>query len=149
MSLPKTILVPVDFSEHSDRALAYALDLAKSTSGTVHVMHAFELPVIGFPDGTLVATAEMAAKIVDSAQSSLDKLVTAHKGSGVTLTATLKQADPRTAIVSMAKELDADLIVMGTHGRRGLAHVLIGSVAENVVRTSTVPVLTLRDPGKR
>jgi len=146
MSLPKTILVPVDFSEASERALVYALDLAKSTGGTVHVMHAFELPIIGFPDGTLVATAEMAAKIVDSAQSSLSALVAKYESTSVPLTAALKQADPRAAILAVAKELDAELVVMGTHGRRGLAHALIGSVAESVVRTSTIPVLTLREP---
>jgi nucleotide-binding universal stress UspA family protein len=146
MSLPKTILVPVDFSEASERALVYALDLAKSTGGTVHVMHAFELPIIGFPDGTLVATAEMAAKIVDSAQSSLSALVAKYESTSVPLTAALKQADPRAAILAVAKELDAELVVMGTHGRRGLAHALIGSVAESVVRTSPIPVLTLREP---
>lgn len=146
MSLPKTILVPVDFSDASEHALAYAIDLAKANGGKVHVLHAFELPVIGFPDGTLVATAEMASKIVDSAQASLDKLVAKHKDDGVPVSGTLKQSDPREAIVSAAKDLDVDLVVMPTHGRRGFARALIGSVAESVVRTCPVPVLTLREP---
>ena len=144
--MSKTILVPVDFSEASDKALDYAVSLAKPLDARIVVMHAFEIPLVGFPDGVLAATAEIAARILTASQKALEDAIEKRKGEGVEMTPLLKQADPREAVVGMAKELGADLIVMGTHGRRGLARALIGSVAEHVVRTSSVPVLTVRGP---
>jgi nucleotide-binding universal stress UspA family protein len=142
--MSKTILVPIDFSDTSDAALDYAIDLAKRLDSRIVLMHAFEIPLVGFPDGVLAATAEIASRILAASQKALDTAMEKRKDCGVQITAMLKQADPREAIVSTAATLDAELVVMGTHGRRGLAHALIGSVAENVVRTSTVPVLTVR-----
>lgn len=144
--MSKTILVPIDFSEASDKALDYAVDLAKRLDARVVLMHAFEIPLVGFPDGVLAATAEIAGRILTASQKALDEAIEKRKGTGVEITPLLKQADPRDAIVGTAKELGADLVVMGTHGRRGLARALIGSVAEAVVRTSSVPVLTVRGP---
>ncbi len=146
MTTPKTILVPVDFSEASDAALDYAVELAAKLGAKVHVLHAYEIPVVGFPDGVLVATADIAGRILNASQGALDEALAKHKNRGAEITASLRQADPRDAILAVAKELGADLVVMGTHGRRGLARALLGSVAESVVRTSGVPVLTVRGP---
>jgi nucleotide-binding universal stress UspA family protein len=142
----KTILVPLDFSEASDNALDYAIDIAKKLDARIVVMHAFEIPLVGFPDGVLAATAEIASRILNSAQGALDDAIAKRKDTGVPMTSLLRQADPREAITGAAKELGAELVIMGTHGRRGLARALIGSVAEGVVRTSSVPVLTVRGP---
>lgn len=142
-SVPKKILVPTDFSEASGVALDYALTLAAALGAAVHVVHAFELPVVGFPDGTMTITAEMASRIINAAQNSLDEIMEKNRDRGVTLTTSLEQADPRDGIFNAAKKADCDLIVMGTHGRRGLARALIGSVTESTVRRSPLPVLTV------
>jgi nucleotide-binding universal stress UspA family protein len=145
--VPKHLLVPVDFSEPSSRAVDYAMALARETRAKVTLLHAFELPIVGFPDGALVASAEIASRLVSSAQSALSaELEKRKKEGGVVVDSVLKQSDPRDAIVSAAKELGADLIVMGTHGRRGFARALLGSVAESVLRTAPVPVLVVRAP---
>jgi nucleotide-binding universal stress UspA family protein len=146
MNLPKHILVPTDFGEPAARALDFAIEMAAELGARVTVLHAYEIPFVGVPDGALVASAEMAASISRSAQETLDKTVGAHRGRALELEAVLVNGDARTTILTVTKELGADLVVMGTHGRRGLAHLLIGSVAEYVVRTAPVPVLTVRSP---
>jgi nucleotide-binding universal stress UspA family protein len=107
------------------------------------VMHAFELPFVGFPDGNVTVSAEMASKIIDAAEKAMAEAVRKHSGRRVVISTFLEQADPREAIFNAAKKVEADLIVIGTHGRRGFARALIGSTAEAVVRTSTIPVLTV------
>lgn len=143
MSPPKVILVPTDFSVSAETALDYALELAAKFDAKVYVMHAYQLPVVGFPDGVLLPTAAIATRVISWAQSQLAACVARRKESNVDLVPILKQADAREAVLSATDELSADLVVMGTHGRRGLAHALIGSVAESVVRSSTVPVMTV------
>lgn len=148
MQLPKTLLVPVDFSDTSNLALDYAVDLAKALGGKVVVMHAYELPVYGFPDGALVATVEIATRIMNGAQAGLAALIEKRKGKGVEITSVLRQGVPWDEVHSVAEEVNADMIVIGTHGRGGLARALLGSVAEKIIRTSTRPVLTIRGPHK-
>lgn len=143
MDLPKTILVPTDFGEASDRALAYAVALGKKLGAEVVLLHAFEIPLVGFPDGAMVATAELTSRILEGAQLGLDRCVTRHKGDGVPLRGLVRQGDPWRTVLDTAKEVSAGLIVMGTHGRKGLPRALIGSVAEKIVRTSPVPVLSV------
>ncbi|MBX3197872.1 MAG: universal stress protein [Labilithrix sp.] len=141
---PKTILVPTDFSEPARVALDYAVQLAEKLGSSVHLVHAFEIPLVGFPDGVMTISAEMASRIIDAAQKALGELVQPYASRKVEIHTSLEQADPRDAVLAVAERLGADLIVMGTHGRRGIARALIGSVAESVVRTSSLPVLTLR-----
>jgi nucleotide-binding universal stress UspA family protein len=145
-SPPRKILVPTDFSEASSAALEYAVGLGKALGAPVHVVHAFELPIVGFPDGTLTITAEMASRIINAAQDALKGLVDDYAKNGTTLTTSLEQADPRDGILNAAEKEQCDLIVMGTHGRRGIARALIGSVAEATVRRSPIPVLTIHTP---
>ena len=145
MSLPKRILVPTDFSETSDRALDFAIDLASGIGASVVVMHAYELPTV-VPYSTYLPSADLGARIATAAQSGLDAVVTARIARGVDLKKVLKQDAPWDAVNTVAKEVGADLVVCGTHGRKGLAHALLGSVAEKIVRTSDVPVLTIRGP---
>jgi nucleotide-binding universal stress UspA family protein len=146
MSLPKRILVATDFSETSDRALDYAIDLASRIGASVVVLHAYELPIVGFPDGAFIASPEIATQMANAAQKGLDACVAARIERGVELKKVLKQDTPWDAVVAVTTELGIDLVVAGTHGRRGLAHALLGSVAEKIIRTSTVPVLTIRGP---
>ena len=141
--LPKRILVATDFSDTSDHALDYAIELAKSLGADVTVMHAYELPVYGFPDGAMIATVEMATRLMNAAQDALGKTCEARAGRGVKLARVLRQGVAWEEIHSVAEEIGADLIVVGTRGRKGLAHALLGSVAEKVIRTATRPVLTI------
>lgn len=143
MMLPKTILVPTDFGEASHAALAYAVELAKALGAEVVVLHTYEIPMMGFPDGTLVATAELTTRVLNGAQQGLDQAVKSYAAAGVPLRSLVKQGETWRTIVETIDEVSADLIVMATHGRRGLPRALLGSVAEKVVRTATCPVLTV------
>lgn len=142
------ILVPVDFSEKSERALDYAIELAKKVGARITLVHAYEIPVYGFTDATLVATPDLAARLSDAAQKTLDALVESRRDRGVPMQAVLRNGVAWEEIAAVAKESQADLIVIGTRGRRGLARALLGSVAESVIRTSDVPVLTLHAPAE-
>lgn len=143
MSLPKTILVPTDFGEASEAAVEYALELAKALGSEIVLMHAFEIPAVGFPDGALVATADMTNRVLEGAQVGLDRQVSQYEGRGVEMRTVIKQGDAWRSVIAAGEELGADLIIMGTHGRRGLPRALLGSVAEKVVRTAHCPVLTV------
>jgi nucleotide-binding universal stress UspA family protein len=143
MTLPKIILVPTDFGEPSEAALDYAMALAKPFGAEIVLLHSFEVPIVGFPDGAMMATAELTNRILEGAQAGLDRQVERCSGKGVTVRGVVKQGDAWRTVVATSEELGAGLIVMGTHGRKGLPRALIGSVAEKVVRTSPVPVLTV------
>jgi nucleotide-binding universal stress UspA family protein len=143
MTLPKTILVPHDFGTGSDNALSYAIELAKPLGAEIVVMHAYEIPMIGFPDGALVATAELASQVLEGANLGLKKALEARADAGVPLRGVVKQGPTWQTIIDTAKELGAGMIAMGTHGRHGLPRALLGSVAEKVVRSAPCPVLTV------
>jgi nucleotide-binding universal stress UspA family protein len=146
MELPKRILVAVDFSSTSERALDYAVDLAKSLGGSVVALHAYELPIVGFPDGAIVATADIATRILNASQEAMNRLLEARAQRGVPLSFVIKAGPPWEVINDHADDMRADLIVIGTHGRRGLSRALLGSVAERIIRTSTRPILVLHGP---
>lgn len=143
MSTPTKILVPTDFSRHADEALRYAVDLAAKLGATVHVVHAYEIPVLSIPDAPWVITSELVAAIEKASRVALDALVEKHGRANVTITSSLLPGDPRSQIEVATRESGADLLCMGTHGRRGLVRALLGSVAEHAVRTSVIPVLTV------
>lgn len=146
MNVPKKILVPTDFRAPSTAALDYAVQLAQKLGAAVHVVHAYEFPVVGFPEGVLTVSAEMASRILDAAQTELAKITTTYEKKGIKLETSIEQADPREGVLEAAEKTGADLIVMGTHGRRGISRALIGSVTEAIVRTSAIPVLTIHAP---
>lgn len=143
MTIPKKILVPTDFRDPSTAALEYAVVLAQKLGAVVHVVHSYEFPIVGFPDGILTVSADMASRILDAATTELAKLASSYEKQGIKLETSIEQADPREGVLKAAEKVGADLIVMGTHGRRGVSRALIGSVTEAVVRTSPVPVLTV------
>jgi nucleotide-binding universal stress UspA family protein len=149
MSLPKRILVATDFSETSDSALDYAIDFAKAVGAKITVAHVYELPIYGFPNGAMVATAEVATQIMTAAQEAMKATGAARAGSGVELTPLVRQGNTSAEVRAIAEEVGADLIIIGTHGRSGLSHALLGSVAEKIVRTSTLPVLTIHGSARK
>ena len=103
MDLPKTLLVPTDFGEASDRALAYAVGLAKKLGAEVVLLHSYEIPMVGFPDGAMVATAELTSRILEGAQAGLDRSVARHKDDGVSLRALVRQGDAWRAVLDAAQ----------------------------------------------
>lgn len=141
----KRILVPTDFTETSDHAIDWALDLAGKVGAAVTVMHGYELPIIGFPDGAIIATPSVASHIADASQAALDAAVKSLAARGFVVESLLREGVIWEEINAVAELIHADLIVIGTHGRKGLARALLGSVAENVIRTATRPVVSIRD----
>ena len=141
------ILVPTDFSEPSEAALDYARALAGKFGASLHVLHVFDAPFAAgavSPEGFIAESPEVHARLFEDAKNRLQRRVTAtdrHRYGAKTEIVTGSSPE---SIVNYAKERGMDLIVMGTHGRSGLAQLLIGSVAEKVVRTAPCPVMTVR-----
>jgi len=132
----KTVLVPVDFSDETGRALDVGRMMV-AQSGTLHVVHVLPTPPVGtVPPGT-TGQERMRNELPHLQQFLNQANVTGVKTH-------VREGDPGHEIVNLAGELRADLIVMPSHGRTGLAHVLIGSVTERVARLSHCPVLVLR-----
>jgi nucleotide-binding universal stress UspA family protein len=142
----RRILVPTDFTETSELALDWAITLAERLGSRITLMHSYEIPIVGFPDGALVATPDVALRIADASRSALDTAVARRRGLPVAVEGLLREGVAWEEINRVAEEIDADLIVIGTHGRKGLARALLGSVAEKVVRTAHRPVTLIRGP---
>ncbi|HYB90090.1 MAG TPA: universal stress protein [Candidatus Binataceae bacterium] len=149
------IIAATDFSEDSALALNYAEDLAQKFGAEIVLLHVDQplAPVMISPEigpamdvGAMSRIAEEQRLI---AQRELDKIVQRLRDSGLKARSLLKVGAPFLEILRAAVGENADLIVMGTHGRTGLAHVLMGSVAERVVQKSPIPVLTIRHPDRK
>lgn len=143
----KRILVPVDFSSSSQRALDYAQGLAVKFDAAIHLVHVCEVPSIMTPalDAYAVAYAGWSQQLGAEAETQL--LQVAGKMGGIPTTTEVLFGPPAPAIVEAARTSKADLIVMGTHGHGVVMHALMGNVAERTVRTAACPVLTVREPG--
>jgi nucleotide-binding universal stress UspA family protein len=145
----KNILVATDFSEPSNAALAYGRELAARFNAGLHVLHIAEnIYITTFGAETYAAVApDLQAEVERSARARLEQLVLDSDGSGPRTTpVVMTSGAPAFAIIDYAGEHGIDLIVMGTHGRGALAHLVMGSVAERVVRLAPCPVLTVRHP---
>jgi nucleotide-binding universal stress UspA family protein len=146
----KKILVATDFSEPSEAALAYSRELARNFGAALTIMNVVEnllTRAYGVDGGVVMIDPELQRQIEDGARQELDKLISKEdrdllKAEGVVLVSGM----PADAIISRARQTNTDLIVMGTHGRGGMAHLFLGSVSERVVRTAPCPVLTVRHP---
>lgn len=138
----KRVLVPIDFSETSEAALKYGIALARAFKAEIHLLHVPEHPGQG-------AEAEYPLGIFETMQNAahdrLGKLLTAGETKELKPQLAMRLGKPPAEIIRYAHEHGIDLIVMGTHGRQGVAHVLIGSVAERVVRGAPCPVLTVHN----
>lgn len=138
------ILCPIDFSETSEHALRYAIDLASRLGADVRLVHAYQLPTYALPDGALLARPDFVEELTTELQKQLDQLIRRYSDHGVALEGTIVEGLAFQEINRIAEEEKADMIIMGTHGRTGIEHLLLGSVAERVVRTAKIPVLTVR-----
>ncbi|HVI96560.1 MAG TPA: universal stress protein [Anaeromyxobacter sp.] len=135
----KHILAATDFSEASRPALDLAVSIARDSGADLTVVHTCEVPP--YADITLV---DLVTPLADVAQTKLDALLVAVRNVCPRTTGVLKVGVAWEQILAVAGEATSDLIILGTHGRRGVAHALMGSVAERVVRLSPIPVLTVR-----
>jgi nucleotide-binding universal stress UspA family protein len=147
----KTILVPHDFSSSANHAAAIARDESKLHNARLLLLHVIDLPTAIKPDTVIVpdatgAPVNVREYAVSSAESHLQDIVARLAKDGVTATSFVRVGNPIDEISRFIDEEKVSLVVMGTHGRTGLAHLLVGSVAERVVRTATCPVLTVRHP---
>jgi nucleotide-binding universal stress UspA family protein len=145
----KTILVPHDFSSCANHAAALARDVAKVHGARLILLHVAELPPMLGPGATVVpdeggAPINVKDYAMRSSQAHLDDLCNRLRSDGVVVTSVATTGNVASEIADCAKREGVDLIVMGTHGRTGLAHVVLGSVTEKIVRHSLVPVLTVR-----
>jgi nucleotide-binding universal stress UspA family protein len=138
------ILCPVDFSESSDRALDYALALARRHGGRVSVMHVLPT-VLADPEIYPYLTEPVLAsgEARDRAYGRLGAFVHRALADGIGAEVVLEDGDVVDEVLEKAKRLEADLIVMGTHGRRGFRRLLLGSVTERVLRQAEAPVLSI------
>ena len=147
MSRYKEILVAVDFSDTSIRALQVARDIGTRLNAKLHIVHFVPMRVMDMGmEGGVDFIEEMHQKELEESRIKLDKFVQEHTTSEDEVAHYIKSGEPAAEINSMAVELGAELIVIGTHGRTGLKHLLLGSIAESILRIVDVPVLCVRSP---
>ena len=142
MSRFKHILVPTDFSEPAERALELAMTVAERFDSKVTLLHATWIPPVAY-GGYAESLSWPIDDMTKAAKQELDAVLAKAKTRLPTIDGLVTFSEPSQTILDVARDRRADLIVMGTHGRRGLSRVLLGSVAERIVRLSPVPVLTV------
>jgi nucleotide-binding universal stress UspA family protein len=140
----KRICCPIDFSATSRAAMEMAADLARRFDAELVLLHAYPIPGYTFPDGSVVASPRMMQELADQAARHLEEWRRDAAALGAPrLAVATAIGEPAAEIVAYAAEQSMDLLVLGTHGRTGLEHALMGSIAERVVRRARCPVLTV------
>ena len=143
----KRVLAPTDFSAHSEKAVRFACSLAEKFGAELHLVNVLSEIIPAGPDPLLmpVMPPQFYQENEDRARETLRSLLQPSWGKPTRLVTAVQWGSPVEAIVEYAGEHQIDLIVIATHGRTGLSHVLLGSVAERIVREANCPVLTIRD----
>lgn len=140
------ILVATDFSETSAYAVKYAIEMAKTFGAGLHVLHVLETEIPLMVDGIAYLPPGIIEEIEKSAASQLEQVIPPEERNKLSVTLALRRGSAFLEIIGYARDQKMDLIVIGTHGRGAIAHVLLGNVAEKVVRKAPCPVLTIRHP---
>jgi nucleotide-binding universal stress UspA family protein len=142
------VLVATDFSETSASALNYGREFARTFGGTLHVLHVIENGLIwAGPEVSGIDFVQLQAELAGSAREALDRLVTAEDRTQLNAVAAVRTGNsPAFEIAAYAKAEGIDIILVGTHGRGMVGHLLMGSVAEKLVRIAPCPVLTVHHP---
>jgi nucleotide-binding universal stress UspA family protein len=141
----RKILLPTDFSTCAAAAAAFGLGLARTTGATVTFVHIVHMPDWGHPN--LAEWVALSAKLLDAAASALASLEEDARQGGVRVDSVANEGDPAQEIVRVAADAHVDLIVMGTHGKKGLDRIeekIVGSVTQSVLRTAPCPVTVVR-----
>jgi nucleotide-binding universal stress UspA family protein len=140
--MARHLLIPTDFSEPSEHATKTGIDLALALDAKITLVHIQDTPRFGFAEvPSLLGATEDALN--ELAQADMLRLIERVHARDIDVDFVIRKGHPAASILDVAGEVDADLIVLGTHGRRALDRVLMGSVAERLVRTSPVPVLVV------
>ena len=142
------VLVATDFGEASESALNYGREFARTFGAALHVLHVVDNPMIwAGPEAVSIDFARLQAELEAGAEQALGRLVTAEDRDQLkAVTAIRCGSSPAFEIAAYAKAEGIDLVLMGTHGRGPMGHLLMGSVAEKLVRIAPCPVLTVRHP---
>lgn len=144
----ETLLVPMDFSKHSKKALLYAAGLGKVFGAKLHLLHCYGIDMVqAFPYDPPYLTnlpPDFDDRVREAAESKLADFRKEVEDLGVAVEIHLSKLFPSDAILRTAEEIQADMIVMGTRGRTGLEHVLLGSVAERTIRIAPCPVVSIK-----
>ncbi len=143
----KNILVPVDYSDSGDAAMAYAVSLAREYDAELHLVHVYEIPFATVDAGFAGAPVPTVPPADLKEEEARLEMVTPAEG--VKFRREFIVGNPADQLVDYANEHAIDLVVMGTHGRTGLSRLLMGSVAEALVRRSPCPVLTIKQPAEQ
>lgn len=141
----ETVLLATDGSEPSMAAAAHAVRIAKRFDARLHAVSVVDTLAVATVDAQSLA---VEGAMANEAEYAVEAARERAAASGVVAETAVRYGSPHREILDAIEETGADLVVMGTHGRRGLDHFLLGSVAERVVRASPVPVLTVRDDGE-
>jgi len=139
-----TILVPIDFSDNALSVVEWGTHLAQEHESKLILFHAYHLPVEFQQLEGAYLPPDFWANVKAEAQQSLGRFESELRAKGMDVEAVVQEGYAATAIVEAAKEFDADLIVIGTHGLSGVRHMLLGSIAERVVQKAPCPVLTVK-----
>ena len=142
----KNVLCPVDYSMYSEKALHYAIEFAEKYQAKLYLMHVLDIRVYDINDPDLYNINIVDKETIEKLQARLLKCVSEETKGKIPVEAIVIQGVPFTEIIKAARDYKIDMIVIGTHGRTGLSHAIMGSVAEKVVRKSPCPVLTVRHP---
>jgi nucleotide-binding universal stress UspA family protein len=143
----KRILVPVDFSPSANLAVESAIDLARRYDAALDLVYVYQSVAYALPDGYVLITPDQLNEILRVFETQLAAAKeNAHKAGVAKVETALLQGYPINEILRRAEDRKAELIVMGTHGRSGIKRLVLGSVAENVLRSSSCPVLVIREP---
>lgn len=141
----RKILCPVDFTDTSREAIRWACGLARTFDATLALVHVYQPPGYALPEGVIIAGPKVMSDLLEAVERELAReRATAEDFGAPRIETRAVQGVASQEIVRLAREESYDLIVMGTHGRTGLAHALLGSVAERVIRGAPCPVLTVR-----
>jgi universal stress protein A len=149
MSRFKQIVVPIDFSAHSTAAFEAAVKIAEAFDSKIHLLHCYQIQPGGISPYGIAIPSSYFADIRDAASQQLAEWQEKHVPAGISVAASTMSESPSEAIITVAKEIGADLIVMGTRGLSGFKHIMVGSVAERTVRLAPCPVMTVHAPESR
>jgi len=149
MSGFRKILVPIDFSDHASAALDLAIDLASTAGATLHLLHCYPIDPGAISPYGLVLPEGFDRDVREAASRELARWADKADAAKVPVEQHLSSMFPAEVIVQTADEIGADLIVMGTRGLSGLKHVLLGSIAERVLRLAHCPVLTVKSAARK
>lgn len=140
------ILIATDFSDTCSRAIEYGVMMAKTLGASLHVLHVLQDDTPLVVDGLTYLPTNFFEELEQRAAARLEEVIPKSDRDKLAVTLVMRRGSPFMEIIRYARDQKMDLIVVGTHGRGAFAHVLMGSVAEKIVRKAPCPVLTVRHP---